>query len=311
MSTKVTLSNGNIITKYVSKNDRDLVSLQPGGKYSRFIVEPMISMGTLNAIAMNSDGTLVGWGDESIPDTPLSFPDIDDFTQVSIGELYHAVGLRLDGTVVCWGNNSWGANNVPEGLTDVVQVVAGRNNTVALKSDGTCVMWGINFLDQQEKRGKDVDIVKIDQGSDHTVALNSSNIAVTWGRDSGNGLHTTKYNVVDVAAGGYWNCAITTSGNIIHWGEQAHYQHAVPAGNNFIGISAGHGHGVGLRDDGTVACWGLNDHGQATTPAGLVDVVAVSASGMESAALKSDGTIVAWGQDIAGQTSGANGHILT
>src|SRR3981189_3117074 len=51
-----------------------------------------------------------------------------------------------------------------------------------------------------------------------------------------------------------------------------------PAGlGHVIGVAAGSGHIVALKDNGSVIAWGLNNRGQATVPAGLSGVTAVAA----------------------------------
>lgn len=63
------------------------------------------------------------------------WPDPSEFRR-------HAVALRTDGSVVAWGDNTYGQTDVPDGLTDVVQIAPDGNWTIALKQDGSLVQWG-------------------------------------------------------------------------------------------------------------------------------------------------------------------------
>ena len=79
-----------------------------------------------------------------------------------------------------------------------------------------------------------------------------------------------------------------------------------------VGIAAGAGHMVALKNDGTVWAWGSNNHGQAgdgtTTDClapvqvlGLSGASAIAAGAYHSVALKSDGMVWAWGYNSSGQ----------
>jgi alpha-tubulin suppressor-like RCC1 family protein len=52
------------------------------------------------------------------------------------------------GTPLAWGANGGGQTNVPDGLTDVVDVAGGSNHSLALKYDGSVIAWGLNQFGQ-------------------------------------------------------------------------------------------------------------------------------------------------------------------
>jgi alpha-tubulin suppressor-like RCC1 family protein len=94
-------------------------------------------------------------------------------------------------------------------------------------------------------------------------------------------------------------------GRLVPWGKTDFGQANVPAGDDFVAVAAGTGHGLALRSDGTLASWGDDSLGEVTgTPSGN-DFVAVAAGARWSMALRANGTIVAWGNDFDDQVSDA------
>ena len=91
-------------------------------------------------------------------------------------------------------------------------------------------------------------------------------------------------------------------GEIVAWGGNGFGQLNVPAGENFVAVSAGIAHGLALRSNGSLAAWGLNSHGQTTVPAGN-DFIAIDAGGFHCVALRSDGSLAGWGNNSRGQAS--------
>lgn len=116
-----------------------------------------------NTVALQNDGTVVVWGTdwarspEQDEDDPS--PTQDKVTDVPLGVTFeklsgnyyhilgdqivgHVLGLKYDGTVVAWGHDEQGQCDVPDDLTNVVEISAGPNYSLARKSDGTIVCWG-------------------------------------------------------------------------------------------------------------------------------------------------------------------------
>lgn len=170
------------------------------------------------------------------------------------------------GRLAAWGvNGDRGQQDVPAGLTDVRQVVAGRTHGLALRCNGTVVGWGANDFGQ----------------------------AV-----SPEGLR----DVVDIAAGMDFNVALRKDGSVLAWGMlnagDRFDDVQVPENLGAVrDIAANDRHVVVLQRDGKVRAWGRHDSGQIDVPAGLRDVVAVGAGPLTSLALLADGTAIAWGYD--------------
>ncbi len=85
-----------------------------------------------------------------------------------------------NGTVTAWGRNNRGQTSVPDGLSEVVAIAAGRTHNLALKEDGTVVGWGENFGAIPQNLGS---VSAIAAGASHSVALREDGTLVTWGRN--------------------------------------------------------------------------------------------------------------------------------
>jgi PKD repeat protein len=179
------------------------------------------------------------------------------------------LGLKDDGTVVAWGEtNIFGSSTPPNGLSNVIALAAGYSHSLALKEDGTLVGWGSRAVPAGLSN-----VLAIAAGADHCMALRSDGTVAIWG----------------------W-VYVFSNGTLVSTSPAP----SPPAGlSNVVAIAAGWHHCLALRADGTVVGWGENDFGQATPPAGLSNVVAITGNMAHSLALRGDGVVVGWGQDGA------------
>ncbi len=137
-----------------------------------------VAAGALFSLTLKSDGTVWQWGVP--PDTPfdelfnqsanLSVPvQVPGLTNVvaiaagggmGLGFDDHALALRSDGTVWAWGLNTYGqlgngtktSSKVPvavSGLSDIVAIAAGYNQSLALGDDGSIWQWGVAVVGQK------------------------------------------------------------------------------------------------------------------------------------------------------------------
>jgi alpha-tubulin suppressor-like RCC1 family protein len=289
-----------------------------------------VSAGLEQALALKSDGTVVGWGsnyqgqlgsgDTDEHDTPVAVQGLTDVTQIQSGAEW-SMALKSDGTVWAWGSDSYGQlgngdgdeSHVPEqvtGLPPIKQIVAADHFAVALATDGTVWTWGDNTngqlgnttTAQQSQVPLQVSglsgVVAVSANIDHTSALLADGTVESWGNnmdnESGDGIRPPEQPV-------------TSPQPIV-----------APGNANLVNITGGSTSALGLTNSGGVLSWGANDDGQlgdgtnnaTSTPEpvpGLSSgVKQIAASRSETSyAVKSDGSLYGWGENDYGQL--ANG----
>jgi alpha-tubulin suppressor-like RCC1 family protein len=206
---------------------------------------------------------------------------------VAAGTQHACAIMEPDGTVKCWGKNQFGelGNGAtgPEtcdaalfdydcsptpvdvvGLTDVVQVEAGASHTCARTSTGAVKCWGLSGWGQLGDEGDD------------TCSGEECSLTPVVAFASG---------VQDIAAGGFFTCAINEQGGAECFGSNSRGQvgngeagpdschvgftapcsmtpdDVVGLGSGVTDITAGGGHACALAG-GEVKCWGNNRDAQ-------------------------------------------------
>ena len=261
-------------------------------------------------------------------------------TMVSSGNS-HTCALTAWGQVYCWGSGTFGqlgnddtaskdhpvtvvsGDSLTTPLTDVIQISCGNDHTCALTSSGEVMCWGRNDSRQLgDDRSSNTDHpVTVVDGDSSTSALDG---------------------IVQISAGSDHTCALTSSGEVMCWGEGADGRlgndcntnctdkdHPVTVVNgdslstalsSIIQISSGDEHTCALNSSGSLTCWGVGSSGQLGNdaisnkdhPVTVVDqnnsntvlssIIQVSSGGTHTCALTSSGNIKCWGE-------GANGRL--
>jgi alpha-tubulin suppressor-like RCC1 family protein len=226
------------------------------------------------------------------------------------------------GTAWAWGDNAYGqlgngtitsssspvAVSLPPG-TAVIAVAGGTFHSLALTTTGQVLAWGYNA-----------------QGQLGNATTTNSNAPVAVSLPSG----TT---VTAIASGGSHGLALTSSGQVLAWGQNTYGQLgngtttnsstpvavSLPSGTTVTAIAGGYGHSLALTSTGQVLAWGYNQLGQlgngttSTTgcycvptpgpvslPSGTT-VTAIAAGRAHSLAVTSTGQVLAWGWNAYGQ----------
>jgi alpha-tubulin suppressor-like RCC1 family protein len=255
------------------------------------------SAGLTHVVALRSDGTLWGWGGNSLGqlgDNTLS----DRLTPTQIR-------VTSPGSAT----NDWAA------------VAAGDNHTLALKGDGTLWSWGDNSSGQLGSGGStgpvkrpkqlvtgnpgnfDNNWVAIAAGGGHSLGLQGDGTLWAWGDNALGQLG-------DPGVVG----SIATPNQVINFTPPS-----LGFNTGWKGIAAGFEHSLALQGDGTLWAFGSNFSGQlgngdsalphpANQPlpvqvlnAGGSPYVALAAGDAHSAARRADGTLWSFGSNTSGQ----------
>lgn len=181
--------------------------------------------------------------------------------------------------------------------------------------------------------------VFLDAGDSHSCLITATGGVQCWGYNSegqlGDGTRVDKgyktdvsgldHDVIAVGSGATHSCAVTTSGGVKCWGDNAYGQ----LGNGTItrslvpvdvaglvdvtAISLGGLHTCALTASGGVWCWGYNVSGQLgndstaqqTTPVAVVGlgsgVVAIGGGYQHTCALMASSMVKCWGRNVEGQ----------
>ena len=251
-------------------------------------VAPMVSGGGLFSLALRRDGTVFGWGDETVGalgngeggETSTRHPQrvltLTSIIRIAAGDS-HSLALRADGAVFSWGSGIGGdlGIGVPgdastavraSSLADIVEIAAGKNTSFAVRADGTLFAWGANQYGQL--------------GLGHTQDQ-STPVAVPGISD-----------VVAISAGHIHNMALRRDGSLWVWGGNLNGQL-----------------GLGDREPRLVPTQVLALAGE--------KVALIAAGGFHSLALVRGKALIGWGASFVGQTGAivdpANpyGEILT
>ena len=204
------------------------------------------SAGGAHAMAITSDGTLWGWGENtagqvgegsnSYRTSPVEI--LDDVIAVSAGGR-HTLAITSDGTLWGWGQNGVGQlgdgtnenrNSPVEIIDNVIAVSASGSKTVAITSDGTLWSWG--YLSNTPVEIMD-DVVSVSTSDSITLAITSDGALWGWGRRNrygqiGDGTTETRHypvrimdDVVSVSATGRNTLAVTSDGTLWAWGDNS------------------------------------------------------------------------------------------
>jgi alpha-tubulin suppressor-like RCC1 family protein len=217
------------------------------------------------SLALNGDGTVVGWGSTTAPS------GLTNVVAIAAG-WDHGLALKGDGTAVAWGDDYFGESDVPTGLSNVVAVAAGWSSSLALKSDGTVVPWGQGVPGFLSAPAGLTNVVGIAAGDMYCMALKGDSTIAYWGRYPNNKPPTGLTNVAAIASGLEHSLALKEDGTVVAWGDNYYGECNVPSDlTNAVAIAGSYYGSLALKADGTVVAWG-----NMNVPSGLTNVIAIA-----------------------------------
>ncbi len=258
--------------------------------------------GHYHSLAVKSDGTVWGWG------------------QNSLGQLAQGNDLAREPVPVRWGS-----------IANAVGVFGGRDMTYVLDADG--VLWCSGGLGLECGRAPRPEIRTpvtvpglpalrdVAGGRNHGVALATDGTVWTWGSNAygqlGNGTFNDRAtpqqvpglaNIVDIGAGAEHSMAVTDGGQVYVWGAGSRGELGLGTQNNrpsptlvttlsgIAEVNAGRSHSFAIGGDGRLWSWGWNEGHQVSSSGaaeilspvqvpGLTDIVAAEGGQAYSVAL--------------------------
>ena len=279
-----------------------------------------VSAGVNHSIAINSDGYLHTWGNNSTGqlgigsttsrNTAVGVSNATDWISVAAGTNF-SLAVRSGGGLFAWGDNTYGQlgdgttiqRNSPTqisiaGSWKSVAASVGGYHALALRTDGSLWAWGTNAYGQL---------------GDSTTSLRTTPVRI--------GLLN---NWKTIAASTSHSMAIKTDGTLWAWGRNDYGQLGqantvdssspvqVGTSTSWKSISVSERHTLAIKTDGSLWAWGANYNGQLgdntnttrTSPVQIgtaLDWVSIAAGNYAfSAAVRNNGTLWVWGSNYAG-----------
>ena len=307
----------------------------------------------------------LGYGNglnEPIPHEVMALPP--GIQDIALGT-EHSCAVSSSRGVLCWGRNENGQlgnghTSDAEGPSDVIgltepvtSVSGGDLHTCVSLSDGSVRCWGDNYDTQlgnhrptrqwtpQALPIPGADAVQLSAGTYHTCVTTSAADAYCWGLNDagqlGHPLQTAPLppqavpglsgNVLQIAAGSRFTCALTLDHTVECWGSNYSGQlgdgstttryepvDVSGLGNGISAVATGGTHTCAILPTGGIKCWGSNSQGQVgnatassqtTFPVDVSgingDTQTVSLGGNHSCALLNGGSVKCWGANYVGQ----------
>ena len=141
-----------------------------------------ISLSSSYGLAVNSQGEIVAWGNDSASNAPTvsNIPTGSGFVKVAT-TVYYAVALKADGKVVAWGKPFRNRTNTSH-LSDVVDISPNYSHGLALLSDGSLDMWGsFNEIDTINPPSGLTSFISISTSYNFNIAKSTEGAIHYWG----------------------------------------------------------------------------------------------------------------------------------
>ena len=265
-------------------------------------------LGEYGVAVIKTDGSVITWGLEAIPDI-LSVPNPEiPFVHISIGWFGFAA-LRADGMVVAWGTEYWGFGPPPASLSDALSsgcraIVCTERARAVLKSDGSVVAWGLSA-----NYGSDVTspvdvssqltsgVIALYSTINYFIALKSDGTVVSWGHAGASADAAALTNIVQIATTNSSWVALKSDGTIAG-GRNFNYTNGgvpMPTDVFITSIIATSQQGyAGKTSTGGVVTWNTNNSHNSNLIPQITNVVSFAVTTTSFAALTSAGKVYTW-----------------
>lgn len=285
-----------------------------------------LSFGSDFAIAIRSNGTIWGWGNNQqgqlginldvssnpFRSSPTQIGALTNWSSVSTGESY-ALAVKTDGTLWSWGQDQYGQlgqntaysnrsspTQIGSGTT-WASVTSGDYHAVAIRTDGTMWTWGYNNFGQLGQniattinRSSPVQVgaltnwSKVSGGQNHTLAVKTDGTLWSWGRNNSGQLGQ--------------NIAYTIN-------RSSPVQ--IGALTTWLFVGAGNYHSFAIRTNNSLWAWGSNSGGKLgdnsvdnrSSPVQIGSAFSWSSAfggNNNSIAVTTSGTLFTWGINTSG-----------
>lgn len=240
-------------------------------------------------------GGQLGNGASANSQTPVRVSNVNDFVAIYRGNVAYC-GVTRRGNGYCWGTEMTGSfgnggasgvQNTPSeitGLTDIVEIDIGDENTCALRSNGQISCWGAGTAGQLGNGTNTAvqatpvtvlgisDFVEMGTTSSTGCGLRANGEFWAWGEDYlgrlGNGEADTSNKNVPTRSFGENFIALSTNcgfGIVNPDATRTNAPNSLLAdklGVSAAGTAAAGRHSCMIKPDGTIWCWGYEEYGQ-------------------------------------------------
>ena len=256
-----------------------------------------IVSGGAHHLAINLDGTVIGWGNNSkgqlnIPTTLANAQDetldlsAGDWHSAALVNHYDTEGVKHT-VIKAWGDNSKGQLNIPSSLvndmTTPLAIATGANHTLAYSTEydqltGNEVIriesWGNNSTTSVPSVLSPIEpihngVSQLVASGNHSAVLLGDGAVYEWYTTGQSVAHLadTSTSYTKIAIGENHLVAITNNNTLVGWGDNSKGQLTIPAEVNcWDDVISGNNHIIAIDCAGNLYAWGDNSKGQLSIP---------------------------------------------
>jgi alpha-tubulin suppressor-like RCC1 family protein len=309
----------------------------------------LVAAGTVSCWGPNETGVDGYPPDKQCFAVPHEVSGLDDVLLVAAGGGF-ACAVLADSSVQCWGSNDYGelgvSPSVPTetpkqiaGVTGATYLATGSNTACAVMMDGTSMCWGGSSSGAPTPQPFLLPVTNASQlavGERSILCARINDGSVQCSDIEGQPYQFAPVpgisNAIDLSAGTYQACAVTSDGHVSCWGQNnfgelgvadqtATGPVVVPGVEDAVEVRASYEYTCAVTASGQVFCWGDNSYstlGTSDLPGsypcapspkegdldvcsppiqvpGIENAIHIAAADDHVCALLADGTVECWG----------------